>query len=174
MFVLYDLFLITRHLIRDIPIIPGANHHMFPRLPIYNTSFIGQSPITHIELEAHQIETRSYQNYIILTACPLHDAQLYSEQKYTAEVYRSSPRQFGLIQAIDPNSEDSVLIRQGNCLILFREVWRLVLVIFEHDRVQLFYQPQINRVPMLLRIVEEVAGSGFTGKYELVDRTSRR
>src|SRR5215471_10288860 len=146
---------------------------MFPRLPIYNTSFIGQSPITHIELEAHQIKTRSYQNYIIPTASPLHYAQLYSEQKYTAEVYQSSPCQFGLIQAIDPSSEDSVLIRQGGCLILFGEVWKLVLVILEQDKVQLFYRPQIRPVPMLLRIVEKVTGLEFTGKYELVDRTSR-
>ena len=174
MFFLYDLFPVTRHQIENVPIVLGANHPMFPRLPVYDTSLIGQSLTTRIELQAHQLEARLYQDYVIPTASPLHYTRLYSERKYTAEVYRSSACQFGLIQTIGPNSENNILIRRGCCLILFGEFWKLVLVILEQDKVQLFYRPQIDHVPMLLRIVEEVAGSELTGKYELVDRTSRQ
>jgi hypothetical protein len=173
MFALYDLFPITRHQIRDIPVIPGTNHDMFPRIPIYDITAIPKSPSTFIELPAYCLDTWPCANYVIPTISSLHYTRLYTEEKYMAQVLQSSAHQFGLIQIVGPGSEESILIRQGNYIMLLGELWKLVLVIFEQDKVQLFYQPQVQPVPMLLRIVKEkVAEPEFTGKYELVDLTS--
>jgi hypothetical protein len=56
--------------------------------------------------------------------------------------------------------------------VVFGEVWKLVLVIFERNTVQLFYRPETQAVMVLLRIIEDkVAEPEFMGKYQLVDMT---
>ena len=174
MLLLYDFFPTARHRLSHVPLILGASHPMFPGIPIYDAGVFPRSPPLPVELNTSALDTRTYAGYVIPTTSPLHHAHLRSEQEFTAQVIRSPARQFSLIQTIGPDAEDSILVRQGSYLVLFEEVWRLALVILEQDKVQLFYQPEMQPVPMLLRIVEEhQAEPGFSGKYELVDMTSR-
>jgi hypothetical protein len=173
MSVLYDFFPTSRCQLRNVPLVLGVNHNMFPGIPIYDANVIPRSPPALIDIPAHTLDTRMYADYVIPTTSPLHFTHLYSEQKYIAQVIQSSARQFGLIQFVGPAPEKTILIRQGNCLVLFEEVWRLMLVIFGNDEVQLFYRPEIQPVPMLLRIVENKgAEPEFMGKYEVMDMTS--
>ena len=173
MSVLYDFFPTSRCQLHNVPLVLGANHDMFPGIPIYDANVIPRSLAALIDLPAHTLDTQMCANYVIPTTSPLHFTHLYSEQKYTAQVIQSSARQFGLIQFIGPTPKRTILIWQGNCLVLFEEVWRLMLVIFGNDEVQLFYQPEIQPVPMLLRVVEDRgAEPELMGKYELVDMTT--
>src|SRR5580700_3743661 len=128
MIALYDFFPTIWYLVPHVPLVPGANHGMFPRILIYDASAIPESLSTPVELQAETLGTQVYGNYIILTTSPIHYRHLYSKRKHTTQIVESPTRQFGLIQVIGSTSDETILIRQGNCLMLFKEVWRLMLV----------------------------------------------
>ena len=172
MLALYDFFPTTRHQLRPVPIIPNAHHSMFPRIPIYNTGFVPKSPFVFIKLQACMLDTQTFGDYVIPTTSPLHHTHLYSERRHDASVTSGPTCQFGIIQVIGLGVEETILIRRGNCLVVFREVWKLVLVIFEWNTVQLFYRLETQAVMVLLRIIKDkVAEPEFMGKYQLVDMT---
>ena len=131
MIALYDFFPTIWYLVLHVPLVPGANHGMFPRILIYDASAIPESLSTPVELRAETLGTRVYGNYIIPTTSPIHYRHLYSKWKHTAQIIESPAHQFSLIQVIGSTSDETILIRQGNHLLLFGEVWRLVLVILE-------------------------------------------